>query len=132
MRTFTLQLNGFRQSERIDNIECFVGEDASGSFGLRAYHERFMTALVFGLARFRCSGSPWQYLALPGALVYFADNELTLSTRRYIVDMDYRKISDALTGQMLREEETLLGLKTRLRELEAAMMRQLLTLEREP
>ena len=132
MRTFTLRLNGFRQSERIDNIECFVGEDASGSFGLRAYHERFMTALVFGLARFRCSGSPWQYLALPGALVYFADNELTLSTRRYIVDMDYRKISDALTGQMLREEETLLGLKTRLRELEAAMMRQLLTLEREP
>ena len=60
-----------------------VGEDASGSFGLWAHHERFMTALVFGLARYRRTGEPWQYLALPGALAYFLDNNIH-SARRYI------------------------------------------------
>ena len=129
MRTFSLFLQGARQFERIDAVTSFVGEDATGSFALRAHHERFMSALVFGLARYRLADD-WRYLALPGALLYFVYNRLFINTRRYIADTDYNRISQALTEQLLREEEVLMGLKRNLRQLEEAMMRQLLAFER--
>jgi F-type H+-transporting ATPase subunit epsilon len=130
MSTFTLHLQSPRQFERIERVEAFVGEDASGSFGLLARHERFMTALVFGLARFRCTGQPWQYLAVPGALAYFVDNRLFVNTRRYFRDSDYTRISQALTEQLLKEEEVLGGMKESLRRLEESMLKYLLELER--
>jgi len=130
MHTFTLSLHSALESERIDDVERFVGEDTSGSFGVLARHERFLTVLVFGLARYRCRGQPWQYLALPGALAYFVDNELFISTRRYLRDVDYNRISLALTEQLLKEEEVLHALKLNLRRLEEAMLKQLLDIER--
>jgi F-type H+-transporting ATPase subunit epsilon len=130
MRTFELFLQGARQFERIDGVTSFVGEDATGSFALRAHHERFMSALVFGLARYRLAGGDWHYLALPGALLYFVDNRLFINTRRYIADTDYNRISQALTEQLLQEEEVLQGLKLNLHRLEEAMMRHLLAFER--
>ncbi len=130
MRTFELFLQGARQFERIDGVSSFVGEDATGSFALRAHHERCMSALVFGLARYRLAGGDWHYLALPGALLYFVDNQLFINTRRYIADTDYNRISQALTEQLLQEEEVLQGLKQNLHRLEEAMMRHLLAFER--
>ena len=130
MRTFELFLQGARQFERIDGVTSFVGEDATGSFALRAHHERFMSALVFGLARYRLADGDWQYLALPGALLYFVENQLFINTRRYIADTDYKRISQALTEQLLQEEEVLQGLKQNLHRLEEAMMRHLLAFER--
>ena len=130
MKTFPLFLQGARQFERIDGVSSFVGEDATGSFALRAHHERFMSALVFGLARYRLLDGDWQYLALPGALLYFVDNQLFINTRRYIADTDYKRISQVLTEQLLQEEEVLQGLKQNLHRLEEAMMRHLLAFER--
>ena len=130
MNTFPLFLQGARQFERIDGVISFVGEDATGSFALRAHHERFMSALVFGLARYRLADGDWQYLALPGALLCFVDNRLFINTRRYIADTDYKRISQALTEQLLQEEEVLQGLKQNLHRLEEAMMRHLLAFER--
>jgi F-type H+-transporting ATPase subunit epsilon len=130
MNTFILNLQSSDQFERIEGVESFVGEDVSGSFGLCAYHERFMTALVFGLARYRRKGEPWQYLALPGALAYFLDNQLFINARRYIRDSDYNRISEALTEQLLKEEEVLAGLKQSLRRLEEEMLKRLLDIER--
>ena len=63
-------------------------------FGFLADHARAMTVLHFGLARFRVAGSAWEYLALPGAVVYFADNELFLSARRYVHDSNYTSVVD--------------------------------------
>ena len=117
-------------SETIADVASFVGEDASGSFGLQAQHERCMTVLVFGLARFRCPGAVWEYLAVPGGLVYFADNRLFINTHRYLRDTDYTRISLALTEQLLKEEAVLAGLKRDLRQLEEAMLQQLLNIER--
>lgn len=130
MNTFTLRLNGAHQSGQIDRVESFVGEDATGSFGIKAGHERFMTALVFGLSRYRCVDGEWRYLALPGALLYFVDNILSINTRRYIQDADYHRISLALTEQLLKEEEVLTGLKRTLKQLEEGMLRQMLKMER--
>ena len=95
MRTFTLILQDATHTQRIEQVTSFVGEDATGSFGILARHTRMMTSLVFGLARFRTVENAWQYLALPGAVLYFNDNELSLSTRRYLMDDDYERISIA-------------------------------------
>lgn len=104
MNTFTLHLQGARQHDCIEGVESFVGEDASGSFGLCACHERCMTSLVFGLARYRCAYEEWQYLALPGALLYFVDKQLFVNARRYIQDSDYHRISEALTDTCSRRK----------------------------
>jgi len=103
MKSFTLQLQDAAHTEQINGVTTFVGEDASGSFGILAGHARMMTSLVFGLARFRIGNTPWQYLALPGALLYFKDNTLSLSTRRYLLDDNYERISTLLQEQLVAE-----------------------------
>ena len=125
MRTFTLILHDATQIQRIEQLTSFVGEDATGSFGLLAGHERMMTSLVFGLACFRIGENAWQYLALPGAVLYFNDNQLSLSTRRYMVDDDYERISIALHEQLLAEENELRELKKSLHHMEAAVLKRL-------
>ena len=125
MSAFTLQLYDSRQGQRIEGVQCFVGEDASGSFALLAHHARFMTALNFGLARFRDSDENWHYLALPGALLYFADNTLTLFCRRYLIDDDYAQISQRLADELVTEEAQLHEVKESLRRMEEAMLKRL-------
>ena len=125
MRTFTLILNDATRIQRIEQLTSFVGEDATGSFGILAGHARMMTSLVFGLARFRSGEDAWQYLALPGAVLYFNDNELSLSTRRYLVDDDYERISIALHEQLLAEENALRELKKSLHHMEEEVLRRL-------
>ena len=130
MRTFTLHLQDATRYERVEGVESFVGRDPSGSFGLLAGHERFMTALLFGLARFRCAGGDWEYLAVPGALVYFVDDSLSISTRRYLRDPSYQKISGLLLEQLANEERDLAAIQESLHRLEREILRRLWTLGR--
>lgn len=130
MRTFVLHLQDSRGYDRLECVESFVGRDESGSFGLMAGHERFMTSQVFGLARFRLQGQTWEYLALPGALVYFTDDQLYLSTRRYFRDPDYRKISGQLMDQLAAEERDLASIQESLHRLEGEMLKRLWELGR--
>jgi F-type H+-transporting ATPase subunit epsilon len=123
--SFTLRLQDATRAEEITGVASFVGEDASGSFGILAGHARMLTALVTGLARFRVGPDNWQYLAVPGALLYFQDNVLTLSTRRYLLDTDYTRISQALQQQLLAEEEKLHAMTTSLHRMEEAMLKHL-------
>ena len=125
MKTFTLILQDATHTQRIEQVTSFVGEDASGSFGILAGHMRMMTSLVFGLARFRVGEETWQYLALPGAVIYFNDNELSLSTRRYLVDEDYERISIALHEKLLVEENELRELKKSLHNMEEEILKRL-------
>ena len=125
MNTFVLQLQSATQFERIENVIAFVGEDASGSFGILPGHARMMTLLVFGLARFRIFDQDWEFLALPGALAYFVDGQLNLSTRRYLRSKDYEHLSVALRDELLAEEETLGHMKQSVRRLEEEMLRRL-------
>lgn len=130
MNTFVLHLQDATRYERIEGVSSFVGEDASGSFGILAQHGRFMTSLVFGLARFRVGKDAWQFLAVPGAVLYFVENELYLCTRRYLRDENYERISAALEAQLLAEEEQLHGIKESLRRMEEEMLRRLWEMRR--
>jgi F-type H+-transporting ATPase subunit epsilon len=131
VKSFTLKLQGATRSEEVADVTSFVGEDVSGSFGILADHARMMTTLITGLARFRIGTESWQYLAVPGAVLNFNDNVLTLSTRRYFLDDDYTRISQTLKQQLLDEEVDLLTMKTSLHHMEEEVMKRLWEMYRE-
>lgn len=130
MNGFTVHLQSATQYERLDGVISFAGEDASGGFGLMRGHERFITTLVFGLARLRYENGRRDYLALPGAVAYFDENTLTLSARRFLRGGDYTRISRALREEMVQEEQALVEFKHSLEQMERAMMLRLWRLGR--
>ncbi|MDC8447234.1 MAG: F0F1 ATP synthase subunit epsilon [Nitrospira sp.] len=130
MTPFVMYLQSATQYERIERVAMFVGEDASGSFGIMAGHHRMMTTLRFGLARFRTGDGEWQFLALPGGVLYFVDNGLFLNTRHYQRDRDCARITQALEQQLRREEAALRELKESLHHLEEEMFKRLWKLGR--
>ena len=122
---YIIHLLSADRSDRVEGVTSFVGEDDSGSFAVRARHARFITTLVFGLARFRVGREPWQYLAVPGALLYFDNDVLSIATRRYVVDSDYERIAEVLSEQLLKEEQGLRAMKQSLGRMEEEVMRRL-------
>lgn len=125
MKTFTLILQDATRTQTIADVSSFVGEDVSGSFGILAGHARMMTSLIIGLARFREGEDSWKYLALPSALLYFRDDHLTLSTRRFMLNDDFMEINAALQQQLVTEEEQLRSMKESLRRMEEEMLKRL-------
>jgi len=130
MTGFVLNLFAANQQLRIAGVTSFVGEDASGFFGIQARHAGFMTTLVFGLAKFRIAQDPWQYLALPGAVLYFKDNELTLSTRHFLIDADLERITAILQTQIANQQENLRVDRESLGRMELAILRRLMEFKR--
>lgn len=128
-RAFALHLQSAARYERIEGLVSFVGEDASGRFGLLPGHAPLLTLLEYGLARFRQAAGPWRYLACPGAVLWFAADDLFLTTRRYLIDDDYGRISALLAGQLAEEEAALQSVKDNLRRLEQELFRRLRGLE---
>lgn len=128
MNTLTVHLFAADRTETINNVVSFSGEDKSGSFSLLARHERFMTTLTFGLARLRLVDGSQEYLGLPGGLLYFCDNSIRISTRRYLHDTDAGRIAQTLSHELLEEEQALEHTRRNLRRLEAEMIRHLMQL----
>ncbi len=132
MNLFTIRLLESQGSREIEQVEAFVGNDSSGSFSIWAQHQRFITLLEFGLARYRCNDNHWSYIAMPGAVLDFNDNQLQLVSRRFIIDSDYQHISQLLTDQLLAEEQALHATKQSLRHMEEQIIRQLWQRTRTP
>ena len=125
MKAFNLRLQDATHSEEIADVTSFVGEDDTGSFGLQADHARFMTILSIGIARYRIGDGSWKYLAVPGAVIYFHNNILTLCSYRYLLDDDCMRLSQALQQQLLAEEEKLQTLKESLHHMEEEVFKRL-------
>ena len=131
MNTFVLHMQSGTQYERNDDVVSFVATDGSGSFGVLAGHARMMTCLAAGLARFCTVDGTWRFLALPGAVLYFVNNELYVNTRRYLQDPDFRRISIALREELLAEEEKLRGIRESLNRLEDEMLKRMWNRQRD-
>ena len=127
----TLDLLSASRAERIEGVTSFVGQDVTGSFGVLPGHSRFMTALVFGLARYRVNAGAWQYLALPGALLYFVENRLEIISRRYLRDENYERISKRLDEQLRAEESELRATKESLHRMEEEFFRRVWEMKHE-
>ena len=125
MRTFILHLQSATRAERVPDVVSFIGEDASGSFGVLAGHERLLTVLGFGLARFRTSDETWHYVAVPGAVVHFVDGELFVASRRYLRGADPERIAGALREELREEEGQIGAAHEALRRLEERMLERL-------
>jgi F-type H+-transporting ATPase subunit epsilon len=125
MKLFSLHLQDAEKNQIIDGLSSFVGEDNSGSFGILAGHTRMMSSLLYGLARFRIRNQPWQYLALPGALLYFNDNKLSISTERYMISDDYQQLSSILQQQLSSELSKQQVAKKSLHQMEQELFKRL-------
>ena len=125
LKPFVVHLQDATHHEQIDGVVSFVGQDRSGSFGILADHQRMMTIVSFGLSRYRTTDDVWHYIALPGGLLYFVENVLTLSTRRFIRDDDAARITQVLEEQLVKEEESLRTVKESLSHLEEEMFKRL-------
>lgn len=130
MNSFVLHLQSATQYERIEGVTSFGGRDASGGFGILAGHERMMSLLTFGLARFRLEAAAWQYVAVPGALAYFVDNELYVNTRRYVRGGDQDAVRATLRAQFMAEEKQLHEMQLSIQRLEEEMLKRLLEMNR--
>jgi F-type H+-transporting ATPase subunit epsilon len=130
MKGMTLHLRHSAGHERFDGLTSFVGEDTTGSFGILPNHARMMTALVPGLARFQIGEQEWHYLALPGGILVTSGSELTICTRRYLHDTDFRRIGTLLEEIQRADQETLGGIRESLHRLEEEMLRRLREIER--
>jgi len=130
IKTFKLHIQSATQYIPVEHVTRFVGADASGSFGILAGHARMMTALNYGLARYQTQNGDWYYLAFPGGILYFLNNQLYISSRRFLCDSDYQRISTGLMQQLLAEEETLHEIKNSLIHLEQEMFRRLWQMQR--
>ena len=131
MRTFEMRLQSTAQSETFQNVVSFVGEDASGQFGLLSHHARMMTCLVYGLATIRYDTNDIDYLAVPGGLLYFRNNRLVISTRQYVRNKDYDVILTALDETFQIEEQNLSRIKDSLHRLDESMLKRLFELKRQ-
>ena len=129
MSVFELNLFATDQAQRLENVTTFVGEDASGSFGIQAHHARFMTTLVFGLARFKLIKEEWQYLAVPSAVLYFNDNVLTISSQHFLLDNNLERISGLLQQQWTNQEHEVRATRDSLKRMEQAMLKRLMSLK---
>lgn len=129
MSTFTLHLHSMTAARTVTGVRSLVARDASGSFGIQAGHEDFMTALEFGLARYRTGADDWQYLALPGGILRVAAGAVWLFTRRYLEDRDYRRLGGELERQLRAEEEALRETRLSLQQMEQQLLRRLWELE---
>ena len=131
MKTFVLRVLDSGGQKEFTDVVSFVGEDASGSFGILGGHERLITSLLTGLARFRTASSDWQYVAVPGAILYFDEDVLNVCTRRCLVGDDYERISAALREQILAEESKMAAMKQNLHRMEEEVFRRLWELGKE-
>ena len=107
---FTLHLQAATKYEKFNKVTSFSGQDTTGKFGLMANHEHFITILEFGLVKYK-TNSRWVYIALPGGVLHFVNNELFISTRQYFIDEDYARINEILEKNIRNEEEKLQNVK---------------------
>ena len=127
MKTFALELYSTDARTRIENAQAFVGADASGSFGILAGREPLATALVWGLCSLRTSDrARRQYVALPGGVLYFADDLLRVCAQRFLVDEDPQRIVAQLTREMHAERDVTRDMHALLRKLDDELLTRLL------
>ena len=132
MKTFLLHLMSATRSEWIPDVVRFTGRDTSGSFGILANASRRMTVLVFGLAHLQDAAGKVEYLALPGGVLYFVDNELRIATTKFVRSPEVDEISAALESQLRQDEEGLRDIKQSLHRLDEEIMKRLYELKRQP
>lgn len=125
MSSFALTLLDSRGVERFDTVTEFIGADTDGSFGVLAGHVHSVALLRYGLARFCDQSGVWRYLALPGGVLRFAENRLTVTTVRYFLGDDRAVICERLAAEMSQADSEVHTARATLSEIERSLVRRL-------
>jgi F-type H+-transporting ATPase subunit epsilon len=125
MKTFATELLDGHGADRFTAVRQFVAADASGSFGLLAGHEPMVAVLRYGLARLEDADGQWHYVALPGGVLRFAGNRLTLATVHYFLGMERDRLVEQLASEMSRADSDIALARATLTEIEHSLVRRL-------
>jgi len=125
MSGFELTLLDSRGVEHFEQVGQFVGADADGSFGILPGHVRMIALLRYGLARFHDQAGVWRYLALPGGVLRFSENRMTLTAVRYFLGDDPDAICELLAAEMARIDSEVHRARATLTEIERSLLRRL-------
>lgn len=125
MNTFVLNLRDSQGSDHFGHVTQFIGADDSGSFGVLAGHAKMVAVLRYGLARFADTAGRWRYLSLPGGVLSFSGNELTVVTVRYFLGEERGIITRQLAAEMSRADSDIHRSRATLAEIEHALVRRL-------
>jgi len=125
MNVFRLTVLDSRGCDEFAEITQFIGADHTGSFGLLAGHQPMVALLRYGLARFCDRYGHWRYIALPGGVLRFTDNHLTLTTVRYFLGDDRALICQQLDAEMARLDSEAHNARATLSEIEQSLVKRL-------
>lgn len=125
MRTFGLALLDSHGENRFARVRQFVGADASGMFGILPGHEAMVAVLRYGLARFLDDTGAWHYAALPGGVLRFSDNTLSITSVRYFLGDEPGALVAGLASEMAREDSELSTARQTLKKIDWSLLRRL-------
>lgn len=125
MNYFSVNLFDSRGTNHFDRVTQFIGADDHGSFGMLAGHIHTVILLRYGLARFTDHQGTWHYLALPGGVLRFCNNQLSITTVRYFLGDDRERICQRLTEEMEHTDSEIRTAKATLSEIERSLLRRL-------
>ncbi len=125
MNTFLLRLHDSHGAEHFEDVTHFIAADGSGSFGVLAGHAHMVALLRSGLARFCDAAGQWRYLSLPGGVLSFADNRLTLVTVRYFLGDERESICRQLSEEMAKSDSDVHTSRATMAEIEHSLVRRL-------
>lgn len=128
MKTFRLTLIDTTGITRFDKVTQFIAADSEGSFGLLADHIHTVALLRYGLARFIDSAGVWRFLAMPGGVLRFADNQLTITTVRYFLGDSADAIYESLEAAVQQTDSEVYKAKAALSKIEHSLIKRLVEL----
>lgn len=128
MNSFRLRLLDTHGSDVFERVIHCIAADESGQFGILPDHQAMVVVLRYGLARFCDAEGSWHYFALPGGVLRFAKNELTIATQRYFLDDDRHKICEKLAQEMANIDSEIHRARATLTEIEHSLVKRLAAL----
>jgi F-type H+-transporting ATPase subunit epsilon len=131
MNCFSLTVLDSRGGQDFNAVRHFIGADTSGSFGIMAGHAHMVAVLDYGLSRFCDETGIWRYLALPGGVLRFYRNQLTITTVRYFLGDDRDYICQLMTDEMARIDSEIHSARISISEIEHSLLKRLAELSKQ-
>lgn len=125
MKTFSLSLFDSNQVQHFEDVTQCIAADVTGSFGILTGHERMVAVLRYGLLRFSDSSGAWCYVAMPGGVLRFDGNHLSVITSRYFLGDDRNALVKQLEAEMTREDSDISNARATLAQIERTLMKRL-------
>jgi F-type H+-transporting ATPase subunit epsilon len=125
MSTFSIVFCGAGGVERFDGIVRFIGADDSGSFGIRPRHEAAIAVLRCGLARFQDTSGTWRYAALPGGVLRFAGDAMTIVAAHCFIGTERTLLAERLAADLARADSELRTMRDTLDGIDRTLIQRL-------